>query len=195
MSPVTRDQLAEWGRRGGRARAATCNMRELGSTGGRATVARHGSAHMAATGALGAARTRELYGDRYLSDLVRCYRLQHPSDLETIVEAVLLELHQAGAYEREAFICDDLNIVGDFVFRARRLVVYADGAHWHECNGHAGDRAAHDAEVDTLLAGRGWHVVRLSEKTIKFPYALKAALRRALREAPGPEIDLSGVPF
>ncbi len=81
----------------------------------------------------------------------------------------------------------------DFVFRARRLVVFVDGCFWHGCPRHGtrprDNRAfwarkfrlnrARDRRNTRDLRAAGWRVLRLWEHELRPP--AQAALRRKLR--------------
>ena len=192
MRAFTTEQLQEYGRRGGQRRAASCDMTALGSRGGSTTVDTHGIAHMASIGRAGARATIAKYGAKFLADRLRQYRRDNPTDLEQTVDTALQQLGLVEGenenYEREAFVFADSDChlqCGDFVFRRQKLVVYADGKHWHEDNPHVGNRLAIDADNDEYLVSRGWRVVRLPEQVIT---ADLAALREALRAAIAGEI-------
>lgn len=184
----TSDQLRDYGRRGGQARAAHCDMIALGGLGGSATVGAHGTAHMASIGRAGARATISKYGARFLADKLRQHRRGNPTRLEQIVDAALQALGlvegEKGDYEREAFVFADSDChlqCGDFVFRRQKLVLYADGKHWHEDNPHVGNRLAIDADNDEYLASRGWRVVRLPERLIVHdPRGLTNTLQAAI---------------
>ena len=188
MRTFTTEQLQEFGRRGGQRRAAQCDMVALGSIGGSATVQIHGTTHMAEIGRAGARATIAKHGAKFLADKLRQHRRDNPTDLERTVDAVLQDLGlvegENGNYEREAFVFADSDChlqCGDFVFRRQKLVVYADGKHWHEDNPHVGNRLAIDADNDEYLAGRGWRVVRLAEQVIAGnPATLRETLRAAV---------------
>lgn len=183
MPPFTSEQAKEFGRRGGQARAAACDMRELGSRGGAATVERHGREHMRRIGKRGAWTTPEgtrvtpegtrveRYGPRFLAEIGRQRRLDNPTGLELSVGVTLQELGfvEGRDYEREGYLCPDSgchHYTGDFVFRPDKLVVYADGARWHQNSDEIGPRADQDAELDRWLHERGWTVLRLPEAVI-----------------------------
>jgi hypothetical protein len=145
MPPFTSQQAKELGRRGGLARAASCNMRELGSLGGSKTVERHGREHMRRIGKRGARTTIERYGPRFLAEIGRQRRLENPTGLELAVVAALQDLGftEGQDYEREGYICADSHChhyTGDFVFRQDKIVVYADGARWHHNSDEIGPR-------------------------------------------------------
>jgi len=127
MTDERRAQLREWGRLGGlkRAQAFTSEYQRAA----RAKV-RHES--NVANGRKGGIAYVKKYGYRKLVDQARQYRLNNPSELERIVEDTL-QLIGATDYEREGwlFLDTDACNTGDFVFRSRKCVVYADGAAWH----------------------------------------------------------------
>jgi general stress protein YciG/G:T-mismatch repair DNA endonuclease (very short patch repair protein) len=193
MSSFTPQQAKELGRRGGLTRSASCGMRELGSLGGSETVKRHGREHMRQIGKRGTKTTIGRYGPCFLAEIGRQRRLENPTGLELTVAAALqdLGLVEGQDYEREAYICPDSHrhhYTGDFVFRDARIVVYADGARWHQNSDEIGPRAdqslpraePRDAELDHWLQERGWTVVCLPEALIA---SANGRLKQALAEA------------
>jgi len=163
------------GRRGGltRAQAFTSEYQRMA----RACVSHAANVENGRKG--GVAYVRK-YGKRKLVEQARQYRLKHPSDLEQIVADALDQvgavLNEVEGYEREGYVFPRSHVhhlTGDFLFRASKRIVYADGAAWH--NGKdlplsfadCADRAMRDERYDAYLAHRGWRVLRLSEAEIK----------------------------
>jgi very-short-patch-repair endonuclease len=170
LSAKRRKFLRTIGRRGGlkRAEAFTSDYQRM---------ARSHVSHKAnvANGRKGGTAYIQKHGKRRLVEQARRFRLAHPSDLEQIVERTLMAIG-ATDYEREAYIFPrsrSHHNTGDFVFRKRRRIVYADGAAWHngkglhpslaECTG----RAMRDEKLDSYLRDRGWKVLRLPEQEIR----------------------------
>lgn len=183
---ASHEQLVEWGRKGGKARAAAAGnagMKAIGAQGGRATHARHGSRHMAAAGRLGWQALIGKVGIAGAVERLHTWKLAHPSELETVAARALagLGLAEGEHYERDARVSADPPIFGDFVFRVRRLIVEVDGRRWHTNDPlHGEDRLARDVRRDRLLTAAGWRVVRLDERTVRDGAALRAALLSAL---------------
>ena len=161
--------LRKIGRKGGlsRAKAFTSKFQRAA----RACVSHESNVENGRKGGIAYVRK---YGKRKLVEQARQYRLQHPSDLEQIVERTMIEIGAAG-YEREAYVFPKSRChhnTGDFLFRKRRLIVYADGAAWH--NGKTlpisfagcADRAMRDEKLDNYVRWHGWQVLRLSEQEI-----------------------------
>ncbi|HRK33763.1 MAG TPA: very short patch repair endonuclease [Candidatus Hydrogenedentes bacterium] len=84
----------------------------------------------------------------------------------------------------------------DFAFRRQRLAVFVDGCFWHGCRWHCRmpksrkqywepkiqRNIQRDKLVRTLLAQRGWKVLRIWEHQLKCPERVALTLARALRE-------------
>ncbi len=170
LSAKRRKFLRMIGRRGGlkRAEAFTPEYQRMA----RAYVSHEANV---ANGRKGGIAYVRKHGKRRLVEQARQYRLAHPSDLEQIVERTLIAIG-ASDYEREAYIFPRSRChhnTGDFVFRKRRRIVYADGAAWH--NGkdlhpslaNCADRAMRDEKLDNYLRDRGWMVLRLPEQEIR----------------------------
>jgi very-short-patch-repair endonuclease len=167
-----RERLRAMGRKGGLARA-----KQFTSEYQRAVRAHVSHESCVANGRKGGIAYVKKYGKRKLVEQARQYRLGHLSDLEQIV---LDALDQVGAlnleYEREGYVFPRSHChhnTGDFLFRKAKMIIYADGAAWH--NGkdlplsfaNCADRAMRDETMDHYLRGRGWRVLRLSESEIK----------------------------
>lgn len=101
MTAITAEQRREWGRQGGRARAAMPDFREHQSRAGKRSAERN---DMAALGHKGAMVVIERYGYARLWRLAREWRIGHPSAPERQVMALLDGLGCAGRYEREVEI-------------------------------------------------------------------------------------------
>lgn len=173
ITNLTRERrafLAKIGRKGGisRAKAFTPKFQRMA----RACVSHEANV---ANGRLGGIAYVRKHGKRKLIDGARQYRLQHASELGQAVEAALIEIGATG-YEREACVFPKSRChfnTGDFVFRQRRLIVFADGTAGH--NGKevpasfvdCVDRAMRDERLDSYLRHRGWKVLRLSEGEIR----------------------------
>ncbi len=169
LSAERRAFLSNIGRRGGfsRAQAFTAEYQRRA----RASVSHDANV---ANGRKGGIAYVHKYGKHKLVEQARQYRFAHPSELEQIVECALLAIG-ATDFEREAYVFPSsrsfLN-TGDFIFRNRRKIVYADGAAWH--NGKelpatfvdCVDRAMRDEKFDAYLRYRGWQLLRLSELEI-----------------------------
>ena len=179
--------LREIGRKGGKARARQVDMGELGRLGGLATAQKHGVDHMREIGSRGGVAYVQRYGRRKLADLARQHRLAHPSELEQRVEAALVTLGYTD-YEREGWLFPNSSChheTGDFVFRARKKVIMADGSTWHTNGDFQGARAARDRAVEAYLAYRGWRILRLTESEIKAGgEELRTKIRDFLEESP-----------
>ena len=175
----------EAGRRGGLARAAGADMKAVGALGGRSTYARHGSAHMASIGARGWAALVANKGVDAAADRLHLWRLDHPSSLEQIVDAALsgMGYDDGPDYERDAAVCEDPPVYGDFVFAGLRLVIEVDGRRWHTNDPlHGEDRLARDEQRDARLEAAGWRVIHVHEAIVRDPVALRIALEWALQE-------------
>lgn len=175
----------EAGRRGGLARAAGADMKAVGALGGRSTYARHGSAHMASVGARGWAAFVASKGVDAAADRLHRWRLDHPSSLEQIVDAALsgMGYDDGPDYARDAAVCEDPPVYGDFVFHRLHLVIEVDGRRWHTNDPlHGEDRLARDHLRNARLEAAGWRVVHVDEAIVRDPVALRIALEWALQD-------------
>ncbi len=170
LSAKRRKFLRTIGRRGGlkRAEAFTSKYQRMA----RACVSHEANV---ANGRKGGIAYVHKHGKRRLVEQARQYRLQHPSDLEQIVERTLIAI-SASDYEREGYVFSrsrDHHNTGDFVYRTRRKIVYANGAVWHNAKdlhpslANCADRAMRDEKFDSYLRDRGWQVLRLPEQEIR----------------------------
>ena len=171
LSAKRRKFLRTIGRRGGLKRAEAFTPEYQ-----RAARACVSHASNVANGRKGGIAYIQKHGKRRLVEQARHAprRLEHPSDLEQIVERTLMAIG-ATDYEREAYIFPrsrSHHNTGDFVFRKRRRIVFADGAAWHNCKElsasfvNCADRAMRDEKLDSYLCDRGWKVLRLPEQEI-----------------------------
>ena len=127
MPHFTSETGREAGQKGGKARAARCDMKALGAKGGRATHAQHGSEHMACIGHRGALSTARKYGYAALFYKARAWRLEHPSRYERQIMAILEDLGRTD-YEREALVLgEDVPVAVDFAFWAERKAIEVNG--------------------------------------------------------------------
>ena len=127
MPRFTGETAREAGRKGGKARAARCDMKALGARGGKATHARYGSKHMARIGHRGALSTARKYGYTFLFHRARAWRLENPSSHEREIMAILEELGRTD-YEREALVLgEDVPIAVDFAFWDDKKAIEING--------------------------------------------------------------------
>jgi hypothetical protein len=78
MPRFTGETAREARRKGGKARAARCDMKALGAKGGKATHAKYGSEHMARIGHRGALSTARKYGYTFLFHLTIAKPVERP---------------------------------------------------------------------------------------------------------------------
>ena len=106
------------------------------------------------------------------------------------------ELHRRGLRFRKNFPtnADGRRVVVDIVFPRQRLAVFVDGCFWHMCPDHGTSpssnrwywapklrrNAERDGEIDGLMRGMGWRVLRVWEHTGACDAAdeIERALRR-----------------
>ena len=166
----TPDQAREMGRRGGRARAAQCDMQALGAKGGQATVEKHGREHTARIGHRGALTTARRHGYATLFHAARAWRLENPSRHEQRVMAILADLGRTD-YEREAMVLgEDVTIAVDFAFWSRRKAIEVNGKVHHDPlfdhPNAARTRAANDARRLEQVRMARWEVLVLDYREL-----------------------------
>lgn len=107
------------------------------------------------------------------------------------------ELHHRGLRFRKNLPtnANGRRVVVDIVFPRRRLAVFVDGCFWHMCPDHGSSptsnrwywapklrrNAERDDEIDDLMRGIGWRVLRIWEHTA--PSDAADAVELALRGA------------
>jgi hypothetical protein len=143
---ATREQLQEWGRRGGKARAAMPDFVEHQRRAGRRSAEVN---DMAALGHRGAMAFIRKYGYVRLFELARKWRLRNPSRHERRVMAILEDL--GVQYEREARVLGERELVSvDFYLPGRGKIVEVNGrVHYDPAFDHPnypGTRARKEAE-------------------------------------------------
>ncbi|MBU1750151.1 MAG: hypothetical protein KKA73_20900, partial [Chloroflexi bacterium] len=162
ITDARREQLREWGRRGGRARAAQTNMAALGALGGPATYAKYGAKHMARIGQQGAAVTIERHGLDLMLEKARQKRLAHPSVHERAIIAILDDL--GIEYAREAQPFPDEAITVDFCFwpsqrRCPQRIIEVNGQVHYDPPFTSPARREREARRLARLREAGWQVL------------------------------------
>jgi very-short-patch-repair endonuclease len=165
-----RAKLAEAGRKGGKARAALPDFLEHQSRAGKASAAVN---DMAALGHRGAVAYARKYGYARLFHLCRRYRLDHPSEPERAVVAILagMGLQEGQDYEREAMpLGEGAFIAVDFALAGQRKVIEVNGkVHYDPAFDHPsapGTRAANEARRLERLQKAGWSVLVLDYRDL-----------------------------
>jgi hypothetical protein len=155
-----RAKLAEAGRKGGRARAALPDFQEHQRAAGKASAAVN---DMAALGHRGAVAYARKYGYARLFHLCRRYRLDHPSEPERVVMAILDGL--GVVYEREALpLGEDAFIAVDFALSGQRAIEVNGKVHYDplfDHPGYPGTRAENERRRLEKLQRAGWQVLTL----------------------------------
>jgi hypothetical protein len=155
-----RAKLAEAGRKGGRARAALPDFQEHQRAAGKASAAVN---DMAALGHRGAVAYARKYGYARLFHLCRRYRLDHPSEPERVVMAILDGL--GVVYEREALpLGEDAFIAVDFALSGQRAIEVNGKVHYDplfDHPGYPGTRAENERRRLEKLQKAGWAVLVL----------------------------------
>ena len=158
MTP-TREQLQEWGRRGGLARAKQFTRESQSAAGKRSAAVND----MRALGHRGAQAFILKYGYGRLYHLCREWRLQHPSSHEQEVMDILctIGLEPVTDYEREFEVEPYLSV--DFAIPGLRKAIEVNGkVHYDPAFDdprYPGTRAANDADKLARLARLGWQVL------------------------------------
>lgn len=122
---------SEAGRRGGLARARqpsfVAHNRRIAHLGGQALVEQRGSEYMAEIGMRGARATINAHGYDHFLGVIRDYHLEHPSNLEVEVAAILDDLGLA--YERERVVQPPTGwaLLVDFYLPDHNLAIEANG--------------------------------------------------------------------
>jgi len=160
-----RAKLAEAGRKGGKARAALPDFQEHQSAAGKRSAAVN---DMAALGHRGAVAYARKYGYARLFHLCRRYRLDHPSEPERVVMAILagLGLQEGQDYEREAQVLGESCFIAvDFALAGQRKVIEVNGKpHYDPLFDHPsypGTRAENERRRLEKLQKAGWQVLTL----------------------------------
>jgi very-short-patch-repair endonuclease len=155
-----RAKRVEAGRKGGKARAALPDFLEHQSRAGKASAAVN---DMAALGHRGAVAYVRKYGYGRLFHLCRRYRLDHPSEPERVVMAILDSL--GVVYEREAMpLGEDAFICVDFALSGQRAIEVNGKVHYDPLFDHPsypGTRAENERRRLEKLQKAGWAVLVL----------------------------------
>jgi len=161
---------SEAGRKGGKARAALPDWLAHQRAAGKRSAAVN---DMAALGHRGAVAYARKYGYGKLFHLCRRYRLEHPSEPERVVMAILdgLGLQEGQDYEREAMpLGEDAFIAVDFALTGQRKVIEVNGkVHYDPAFDHPsapGTRAANEARRLERLQKAGWQVLTLDYRRL-----------------------------
>ena len=164
---------SEAGRKGGKARAALPDWLAHQRAAGKRSAAVN---DMAALGHRGAVAFARKYGYARLFHLCRRYRLDHPSEPERVVMAILagLGLQEGQDYEREALpLGEDAFIAVDFALTGQRKVIEVNGkVHYDPAFDHPsapGTRAANEARRLEKLQKAGWAVLVLDWRDLARP--------------------------
>lgn len=164
---ATTDQLREWGRKGGLARAKTLTPEHQRVAGKRSAEVND----MAALGHKGAMATMKKYGYGKLYAICRDWRLQHPSSHEREVMDILctIGLEPERDYEREFEMEPFLSV--DFAIPGLRKAIEVNGkVHYDPMFDDArrpGTRAANDADKIARAQRLGWEVLVLDYRESK----------------------------
>jgi len=159
-----RAKLAEAGRKGGKARAARPDFLAHQSHAGKRSAQVN---DMAALGHRGAVAYARKYGYGRLFHLCRRYRLDHPSEPERVVMAILdgLGLQEGQDYEREALpLGEDTFIAVDFALTGKRAIEVNGKVHYDplfDRPGYPGTRAENERRRLEKLQKAGWQVLTL----------------------------------
>ena len=165
MCRPTTEQLREWGRKGGKVRAAMPDFREHQRHAGRRSAAVN---DMAALGHKGAIAYARKYGYATLYRKCREYRVHHPSRHERQVMDILhgLGLVEHRDYEREYEALGEGEFASvDFAFVSRCKAIEVNGrVHYDPLFDHPNypaSRAAKEAKKLERLRHAGWDVLVL----------------------------------
>lgn len=141
MTAFTREQLSEWGRRGGQARQRLPDAREHQRRAGRASAAKN---DMRALGRLGFEATVARHGWDVAFEAARRWRIEHPSQPERQVAEILDAAYIA--YEREARALGDLVPVAvDFLCDGGKIIEVNGKVHTDPFFSDGGDRHSREA--------------------------------------------------
>ena len=163
MCRPTTEQLREWGRKGGKVRAAMPDFREHQRHAGRRSAAVN---DMAALGHKGAIAYARKYGYATLYQKCRQYRVHHPSRHEQQVIAILYALGwvERRDYEREYEALGEGEFAAvDFGFVSQRKAIEVNGkVHYDPLFDHPNypsGRAAKEAKKLERLHRARWDVL------------------------------------
>jgi len=178
MTSITAEQRREWGRKGGKARAAQPDFSEHQRHAGRRSAQVN---DMSALGHRGAMVYIRKYGYARLFKLARAWRLEHPSRHERAVMALLDSLSLA--YEREAeALGEDAFVSVDFFLPDLARVIEVNGkCHYDplfDDPRYPQTRQANDAERLRRLEAAGFEILVIDHRAL----ADEDAVRRQVAE-------------
>ena len=164
-----RARLSEAGRKGGKARAAMPDFLAHQSAAGKRSAQVN---DMAALGHRGAMAYVHKYGYARLFHLCRNYRLDHPSEPERTVMAILDEL--GTSYEREVLpLGESVFVAVDFALSGQTKAIEVNGkVHYDplfDSPQYPLTRAANDARRLQRLENAGWRVLVLDYRRLADP--------------------------
>jgi very-short-patch-repair endonuclease len=110
-----------------------------------------------------------------------------PAPTRSVLEDLLLDLLDRAGIQRSEVNArlrlGGLTVIPDFLWRAQRIAIEADGERWHE---HKLVRE-HDADKQAILEARGWRVLRIDyQQVVRSPQQTLARIQAALAAA-GPQ--------
>lgn len=157
LTPERREYLREIGRKGGLTRSKQASFRAHQSAAGKRSAEVN---DMAALGRKGAQAYVAKYGMDKLLAKVRKWRLEHPSQPERQVIAILNSL--GFTFDRESELLNRYTV--DFLLPNRLIIEVNGKPHYDPLFDESGQRQAKEAERLSQLESAGYHVLVLDHR-------------------------------